>query len=242
MAALGKMGFDVKRFKACAEEWGSKEKIEEANNFCALKFMGKCACGTGEECNHSSKDGTGEFVSCEIQNAHGKTQCNGETSDWHHFFSSTMIINLKRRPERREYMAAMLRGIGVPEGKIQFFDAVDVKQWGTVPFTTRLRDILKIEPSTLFVAKEDCCTKRLADHTYKCDVSSCGLLASGLSHYASIKYWLDSTADAPKENPAVMIMEDGKLKVTIIHPNWSHYFLQMLVLRHGCFTKTPKTH
>jgi hypothetical protein len=208
LAALQKLGFDPQEFKACAVEKGD----DEVSKFCALNHnRGKCACGSGSGCRNGKEDGTGEFFQCVGVQMHGKPKCMGQTSDWHHFFSTVMVINLERRTERREYMKDMLTGIGVPVTKIRIFNAVDVLQWGTIPFISSLKEMLHVEPASLFLPGNDCCTKRLSDNTHRCDVSGCGLFASGLSHYSAIRLWLDSTADAPDKNQAVLIMEDGKL-------------------------------
>jgi hypothetical protein len=97
--------------------------------------------------------------------------------------------------------------------KISFFDAVDVKEWGTVPFQQRLGKIFNrpghtmLDPTGHPHVISPCCQKRLEDHTHSCDVSACGLAASGLSHLAAIYDWYATVKDTPG-NPAMLLLED----------------------------------
>ena len=47
--------------------------------------------------------------------------------------------------------------------------------------------------------------RRLSDPSKKCDVKGCGLLASGLSHLAALKTWLDN---ADSKSKGILIFED----------------------------------
>ncbi len=109
----------------------------------------KCACGAyNDECKLDAKvKKASELASCYGDNKASwayRPYCTGQTKyAWHEFLDTILIINLKRRPDRRHYMTQMLLTLGVPQQKIQFFDAVDVKQWGTVPFQARLALVVK---------------------------------------------------------------------------------------------------
>jgi hypothetical protein len=163
---------------------------------------GCCACGAyNDDCNnvggpalptsflHGTKETQtlGNFAVC---NSKFADFCNGKQHyPWHTFLDSIQIINLKRRPERRRYMTDMLVGIGVPVEKIKFFDAIDVLEWGTIPFQQRLTKIFNRPAHEMYdgdIVGHDCCTRRLKNHSYACDVKECGLASSGLSHLVSI--------------------------------------------------------
>jgi hypothetical protein len=186
--------------------------------------MDFCACGSwNDECpvlsDPSAKAEQGAFAICNptlrSHNPSIKKACsanNNNDNTWSDFVDQILVINLVRRPDRRHYNTEMMKTLGVPDEKLKFFDAIDVKQWATPPFMKRLTDIFHHSPGDLISAdvKEegtDCCSKRLNDPSVQCDVSRCGLAASGLSHLAAIHYWYNSVIDSPG-NPSVLIMED----------------------------------
>lgn len=105
-------------------------------------------------------------------------QCEGKQNNGDPFVvigERIKVISLDRRPERQTFMKAMFKSIGVPNGKIQFFKAIDCHRWGTVPFNARLKRIFGQESSDLVPFNNtnpthNCCMHRLKDHKHKCDV------------------------------------------------------------------------
>jgi hypothetical protein len=173
----------------------------------------RCACGAyNDECQlWATKREPSNMAACTP--GPSLQYCKGEKQyPWHAFLGTVQVINLKRRPDRRHYMKEMLLETGVPMEKIEFFDAVDVKQWGTLAFQQRLAKIFKRPGHEMLTtakskAVNPCCQQRLKDHTFACDVSQCGLAASGLSHLAAIHNWYAQVKDKPG-NPAMLLLED----------------------------------
>jgi hypothetical protein len=204
-------GMAVGKYK-CGS-WRCVMDVDCAGHFGMVASGDRCACGAyNSECNlWAPKPKATEFAGC--TGGPSLEYCKGEkTYPWHAFLDTIQVINLKRRPDRRHYMTEMLVGTGVPHEKIKFFDAVDVKHWGTAPFASRLARIFKRPAYEMLDPQEKsdmatCCQKRLKDHTFACDVSHCGLAASGLSHIAAIHDWYDQVKDKPG-NPAMLLLED----------------------------------
>jgi hypothetical protein len=141
-------------------------------------------------CRQNTPDGDKEecLSSALKWKALARDQCLGKTTvDWHSFVDQIVVINLKRRKNRKTFMQTVLTNLvripemlhqnvedilemsqGVPQSKVRFFDAIDLSQWGKKSFTNRLLQIFGQDPSTLLFDTQQtgmpsewaCCQKR----------------------------------------------------------------------------------
>eukprot|EP00466_Bigelowiella_natans_P017110 jgi/Bigna1/146412/aug1.114_g21120 len=185
------------------------------NSYPDVRQPTRCAYGYSNERNKEASswffgNNGSNVTQHHLQSSRGR---GGGGRDWltgaelHGLVDDIVIVNLRRRPERRRYIKRMMFHLGVAEQRYRFFDAFDVREWGIPAFQKRARDVFGRSPESLLDPrdidygikgwdKDACCHRRLVNSQseyiqYRCDVKNCGLIASGMSHLGAIKTWLD---------------------------------------------------